>query len=193
MFSSWPVSALVAGREDRLGQLAGFLQAGRQLDAADGLRFLVFLPARAGEVAAHDAFDGQRFRLFHNHAAAGELAGEGLQILRQRIAGAGDEVVRLERFRLREPEIGNLRQHLAFARDAVGHDDVEGGDAVGGDEEQAVAQIKYLPHLAAFEFFDARQIELQNRFVCHARIIKARRPQEKPKVVFTVGVDVRSL
>ena len=74
--------------------------------------------------------------------------------------GVGEQVVRLERFGLREPEIGNLREHLALARDAVGHDDVEGRDAVGGDEQQAVAEVEDFAHLAALEFFDARQFEL---------------------------------
>ena len=80
---------------------------------------------------------------------------------------------------LREPEMRNLREHLALARNAVGHDDVEGGNAVAGDEQQAVAEVEYLADLAAPDFFDARQIELQNRFVCHARIIKFPVPKFK--------------
>jgi len=42
-------------REDRLRQLVGLDQPGRQLDPADGAALAVFLPARAGEVAADDA------------------------------------------------------------------------------------------------------------------------------------------
>src|SRR5690349_5697167 len=52
-------------REDRFGQLGGFRQSGGQLDAADRLRLLVFLPARAAEITAHDAFDGERLGLLH--------------------------------------------------------------------------------------------------------------------------------
>ena len=63
--------------------------------------------------------------------------------------------------------MGNLRQHFAFARNAVGHDDVEGGDAVGGDEQQTVAEIENLADLAAFHFLDSGQIKLENRFVWH--------------------------
>ena len=83
----------------------------------------------------------------------------------KRFAGAGEQMVRLERFGLREPEIGNLREHLALARDAVGHDHVERREAVGGDEQQAVAEVEDFAHLAALEFFDAGQFELQDRFV----------------------------
>ena len=111
---------------------------------------------------------GKRFGLLHNHAAPRNLAGEGFQFLRQRIAGPREQVVRLERFRLREPEIRNLREHLAFARNAVGHDHVEGRDAVGRDEEQTVAEIKDFADLAAFELLDAGQVQCQQRFGRHA-------------------------
>jgi hypothetical protein len=37
-----------------------------------------------------------------------------------------------------EPEIGHGLQHFALARNRVGQDDVEGGQAVGGDDEQLV-------------------------------------------------------
>jgi len=56
-------------------------------------------------------------------------------------------------------------EHLALARNAVGHHAVKGGDAVRGGEEQPVAEIKHFANLAAFEFADAGQIELQNWFV----------------------------
>ena len=59
----------------------------------------------------------------------------------------------------------NLREHFAFARDAVGHDDVEGGDAVAGDEQKTVAEVEDFADFAAADFFDAGQIELQDGFV----------------------------
>ena len=46
IFSSWPASALVDGRENRFGQFGGFLQTRRQFDAADGLRFFDILSSR---------------------------------------------------------------------------------------------------------------------------------------------------
>ena len=37
-----------------------------------------------------------------------------------------------------KPEISNSRQHFAFARDRVRQDDVEGREAVSGDDQQLV-------------------------------------------------------
>ena len=53
MFSSWPVSALVAGVKIGSGNSRGFGQSGGQLDAADGLRFLDIpsSPSRQGSRA----------------------------------------------------------------------------------------------------------------------------------------------
>jgi hypothetical protein len=71
-------------------------------------------------------------------------------------------MVGLERFGLREPEIGNLGEHFAFARDAVGHDDVEGGDAIAGDEQEAIAEVKDFADFAAADFLDARKFQLKD-------------------------------
>ena len=59
-----------------------------------------------------------------------------------------------------KPEIRNLRQHLAFSWNAVGHNTVKCRDAVGGDKEQLPAQIENLADLAALDFLDSRQFEL---------------------------------
>ncbi len=63
------VADLGLGRrgEDRLRQLVGLEQVGRQLDPADRAAVLVFLPARAGEVAAHDALDRVHLQPPHPH------------------------------------------------------------------------------------------------------------------------------
>src|ERR1700741_5130797 len=76
-------------------------------------------------------------------------------------------MIRLKGSGLGEPEVGNLREHLALARDTVGHDAIEGRDAVGGDKQEAVAQIKNFADLAAFQFADARQFKRQKWFVQH--------------------------
>ena len=44
--------------------------------------------------------------------------------------------------------MGDLGEHLAFAGDAVGHDAVEGRDAVGGDEEEPVSEVEEVTNLA---------------------------------------------
>ena len=48
---------------DGFGQLVRFLQAFRQRDAADSAVFYIACPAASGDVAAHDAFDGQHRKL----------------------------------------------------------------------------------------------------------------------------------
>ena len=119
--------------------------------------------------------------------------GIGLKAGRQGIVAVREEVIGLEGFRLCEPEVGDLGQHFAFARDAVGHDDVKGGDAVGGDEEQAVAQVEDLAHFAALELAHAGQIELEQGLICHAGKYGKRRARSKEKSTFAVRpTDARS-
>src|ERR1035437_2292508 len=89
-------------------------------------------------------------------------------------------MVRHERRKFLKPEMRDLCEHFAFARDAVGHDDVEGGDAVAGDEQEAVAEVIDFANLAGADFFEAGQIELENRGVVHRA--KNKCPRAKFKV-----------
>ncbi len=66
---------LRAGREDRLGQLLGLAQPLGQRDPGDGAGGLVVLPARAGDVAAHDALDGEHLQALHDQRAAAARSG----------------------------------------------------------------------------------------------------------------------
>ena len=70
-------------------------------------------------------------------------------------------MVRHQRGKSLEPEMRDLRQHLALARDAVRHDHVERRDAVARHEQKAVAQVEDLPDLSGTDFFDARQFQLK--------------------------------
>ena len=146
--------------EDRLGQLRGILEAVRQRDAADGSLFLVFLPAGAGEVAADDAFDGERLGFFHDHCAAADLLGVVADGLGQRFVGPGEKMVRDDVAELGKPKVREHRQHFALERDAVGHHDVVGADAVAGDHQEAVAEIEHFADFAAANLGDAGEIEL---------------------------------
>ena len=67
-----PALGLRRGREDRRRQPRRLHQARRQRDAAHRAGALVVLPAGAREVAARHAFDGQRVRAPHQHAAAAQ-------------------------------------------------------------------------------------------------------------------------
>ena len=48
-----------------------------------------------------------------------------------------------------EPQHGERREHLALVRDRRRVHDVVGGDAVGGDHQQVVAELVELADLAA--------------------------------------------
>ena len=62
----------------------------------------------------------------------------------------GQEVVRDRVLEQVEPEERELGEDAALVGDAGGEDVVEGGDAVGGDEEKlVVAEVVDVAHLAA--------------------------------------------
>jgi len=52
---------------------------------------------------------------------------------------------------LLEPEGGELCEDASLIGDAGGQDDVEGGYAVGGDDQEPVVQVVDVAHLAAGE------------------------------------------
>jgi hypothetical protein len=82
---------LRGGREDRVGKLLRLLETLRQLDPADLAARLVVLPARAGDVAAHDALDRHHLEPLDEHGAATELLrhlGERDQVVRAHLACA---------------------------------------------------------------------------------------------------------
>ena len=51
-------------------------------------------------------------------------------------------------FHLPKPERGDLGQYIALVGNAFVHDNIEGGNAVGGDDQEAVAEIVDVPHFA---------------------------------------------
>ena len=61
-------------------------------------------------------------------------------------------------FHLAEPVCGDLRQDIAFVGDALAHDDVEGGDAVGRDDQQSFTQIIDVTDLATGGQFQIGEI-----------------------------------
>ena len=65
--------SLGARSEDRLSQLFGFLQAFRQLNAADFASLIVAFLTATGDVATNNAFNRQHVQLLAFHAVAGEF------------------------------------------------------------------------------------------------------------------------
>ena len=119
------------GREDRLGQALGLAQAGRQADAARRAPRAPGSPSsrsRSGSRARSPRPAAPRRRRTTTRAARiqrGFDAGRQHRRDRTPVRWFG-----IRSGRAREPEIGDLRQHLALAGDRVGQHHVEG--ATGG-------------------------------------------------------------
>ena len=126
----------------------------------------VFLPSGSRNVASHHAFHGKHFRPGHDHGAATELIGILLQRCRVLVDIGSNQVVRNQVTKQIEPEKRNLCKHPALVRDAGGQDVIEGGDAVGGDEQQALpVQDVHVAHFAAGVKFKFREVCLQEHRV----------------------------
>ena len=111
--------SLGRGREDRLRQLRPELQSSRQFDSANALGFLIFLPAGAGQITAHNAFDRQRLRFAHNHGTTSELLAKRPQLPGKRIEVGVNKVI-VDLPKPVEPENRELIEDRAFFRDGIG-------------------------------------------------------------------------
>ena len=146
-FSSWPVSALVAGV--KIGSIAWLSTrpAGSAMPQTvpDGP---VFLPGAAGEVAANDALERNDPGLAHHHRAAAErLALGGGQLEPGGVDVGRDQVV--GDLQMLEPVHGEARQDPPLVGDAVGQHPVERADAIGRDQQEPIAQVVNVADLAA--------------------------------------------
>ena len=134
------------GEEDFV-ELRGVLVASAQLHAVYGAGLLVFLPARASEVAAGDAFDLDHLDLLDEHGAAAKVFLVGLELGWVLVYVRRHEVV-LHAEEL-HPEKGKLVEDLALVGNTAGEDYVERADAVCHDHQELVAEIKDIADLAA--------------------------------------------
>ena len=48
-----------------------------------------------------------------------------------------------------EPEVGDAVENLAFVRNSVGENNVEGGNTIGCDDEKLVAEVIHFPDFSA--------------------------------------------
>src|SRR6266852_4327655 len=150
------------GREGRIGEPLALSQAGWHVLTRQRARVLVFLPRAPGKVSTHNAFEVDPLGLAHDHEAAQELVAPVSQRRGKVRHHPGDEMVLLERMRLREPEDGQLREHLPPIGDPVRQNVVESRDAVGGDHEQLVSsELVRVADLAAREQLE-RQVGLRD-------------------------------
>ncbi len=58
-----------------------------------------------------------------------------------------------------EPEGGQAGEDVALARDGIGEDAVKGGNAVGSDQEEVVADLKDFADFAGGDFSDSREVQ----------------------------------
>ena len=97
-------------------------------------------------------------------------------LLDDRIRVRADHVMRHHAFEPAEPPRADLRQHRALHRDRLRHHDVEGADAVGGEQQHAVvADGIDIAHLAAP---DPWQGQIAGKHRGHERSLRAERPAE---------------
>ena len=130
-------------------QLPEGLQESQKLDAAHLAGLLVAGPAAAGDVAAHDALDGQHGQLAAQHAVAVEL---GLpEELRHILHVHAQHMVGQQILGVVEPELADLGEHGALFGHLVFQDDIKRRNAVGGNHDQAVAIVV---NFTDFAFFD---------------------------------------
>ena len=152
-------------RENRFRQLGRFEQTGGQLDTADALVLLVFLPAGTGEVTPHNAFYRQRPAFSDDHGASFELLAVRLELCGEAGELGRQDVVWDDMSDLFKPELRDGREDAPLERNACGHDHVESRDAVGGEKQKPVAQVENLADLAATQFLQAGNVNGQKCLV----------------------------
>ena len=127
--------------EDGLGKLRGLGETLGKLDAADRAVLVIGLLARASEVTTHDALDGHRSGLLHEHGATEEV----ILVLGElsRVVGRvkRDDVVGQDVLELLEPEGRDTREDLALVRNLIRKDEVVRADAVARDHQQRVTAV----------------------------------------------------
>ena len=138
---------LGGGREDGRGQLGSVGQTRGQRHTTHRLAGLVFLPAAASQVTAHDRLDGNRLQAFDQHGAVFDLGHFfGRDHTFRRVAR---QVVWAQVAEFVEPEQRHLREQNALAGNRLTHDDVKGAEAVAGNHQDAVvAHGVVVTHLA---------------------------------------------
>ena len=132
------VSHLGLGRrsEDWLRQALRLAQASRELMPTDLPVATVFRPTGACEVAADHAFGVDPGCAPHEHRATGELRRPRRF---RKVGGIGREEMRgAQAIEQAEPVRGQHGQDGALVGDRLVEDDVEGGEPVGGDQQQSL-------------------------------------------------------
>ena len=166
---------------DGFRQLGRVHQACGQLHAAYGLVFLVFLPAAAGQIAAHHRFNHDGLEALDQHGAALHL----LDFLGRHhgLGGFARQVVRADVAQLVKPKQRHLRQQYTLARNGFTHDHIESRQTVRRHHQNAViAHGVVVTHLAASQQRqrgDVGSVQSRSRGLCHERAGKRRSERGK--------------
>ena len=145
------------GGEDGFGEGLALQEPGRHRFSGDGPLPEILLPRRAGDVTAHDALDVDALGPHHHHCLAGNLRRQGVQRAADHgrglgSVGQGDEMVGHNIPGLGEPEGGHVVQDQALIGNAVGKDNIEGGEPIGGHHQQQIfAEEVGIPYLSPVE------------------------------------------
>ena len=145
---------LSGGGDDGRGELLVLDHALGQLDAAEGAGAgLILAPGAAGEVAANNHLHAEPFAL-ESHGDHG--IGSGELPVGQDVGGGVEELG------------GNLVEHLTLVGDALGENDIKGGDAVAHHHGHIlVVDVVDIAHFAHIEAFLLREIEVGFYYCFH--------------------------
>ena len=125
--------------DDGLGEALVLAHAFRQFHAAElATSVLVFSPGAAGEIAANDHLHTEAFSL---EAHCDHRVGRCQLPVGHDVGGGVKE------------RGGNLIEHLTLERNALRQDDIEGGDAIGGNHHHEV--VVDVVHVTNFAVINA--------------------------------------
>src|SRR5438552_19033523 len=106
---------------------------------------MIFLPAGAGEITTHNAFDHQRLRFAHNHGTTSELLAKRPQLLGKGIEVGVNKVI-VDLPKPVEPENRELIEDRAFFRDGIGKNNVIRRTSISRDKQQGVAEAEHFAY-----------------------------------------------
>ncbi|EKD34290.1 MAG: hypothetical protein ACD_75C02404G0006 [uncultured bacterium] len=136
--------------KQRLRQLVRFFHAGRQLKAANDRILLVGTPERTGDIAAHNAFDGERPGLFHQDRPAPQLLGIGAASLGIFLDISGNHMIFDNVSEQIEPEKGELGENFSFTGNGIVHNHIVGRDPVRRHHQEDIVLSGNSIHIADF-------------------------------------------
>ena len=103
---------------------------------------------------------GSRIGAADEHGAAGKSIGVGSKLAGEILRL--DDVVRNDVGQFVEPEKRKLGEHAALIGNGRGKNDVECRKAVGGDDQQTIAEVVNVANLSAPKKFEPRKFCLRN-------------------------------